>query len=140
MGSLEHAQTELLNFSTTEWRSSSPYLAYTEVYSFATFFYQYDFYVVGGRTKNEILSKVSTFNPMTEKWTEIGNLKSPRYDHTIDVIEDKLYIIGGPETLEYCDLLDGFGCSVLTNAKFEQKHYPQLYGFYPSQCELGNLL
>ena len=76
---------------------------------------------------------------MTEKWTEIGNLKFPRFDHTIDVIGDKLYIVGGSEkTFEYCDLLNGFGCSLVTDAKFEQKDYPTLYGFYPSKCELGN--
>ena len=137
MGSLEHAKTELLDFSTLEWKESSSYLNYSEVYSFATFFYQHDFYVVGGRTKNEVLSAVTIFNPITEKWTEIGKLKFPRYDHTIEVIGDKLYIIGGSETFEYCDLLSDFGCSVLTNAKFEQKDYPKLYGFYPSKCELG---
>ena len=139
MGSHEHAKTELLSFSTWKWKSSLPYLNYTEIYSFVAFFYQYEFYVVGGRSKNEILSVVTTFNPMTEKWTRIGNLKFPRYDHKIDVINDKLYIIGGSETFEYCDLLNGFGCSVLTNAKFEQKDYPTLYGFYPSKCELGIL-
>ena len=137
MGSLEHAKTELLNFSTLKWKESLPYLNYSEFYSFAAFFYQQDFYVVGGRTKKKILSTVTKFNPMTEKWIEVGNLKLPRYGHTIDVTNDKLYIIGGLETIEYCDLLNGFGCSVLTDAKFEQKDYPTLYGFYPSKCELG---
>ena len=74
---------------------------------------------------------------MKEKWIEIGNLKLPRYDHSIDVIGDKLYIIGGSENFEYCDLLNDFGCSLVTDARFEQKDYPTLYGFYPSQCELG---
>ena len=139
MGSVGHAQTELLKFSTLEWKKSSPYLSYTEIYSFAAFFYGNEFYIVGGRTKNEILSKVTSFDPMTEKWTPIGNLKSPRYDHTIEVISDKLYVIGGLETFEYCDLLTGFACSVLTDASFEHKDYPTLYGFYPSKCELGSL-
>ena len=137
MGSLEHAKTEILNFSTWRWKQSLPYLNYTEIYSFAVFFYQYEFYVVGGRTKNNVLSVVTAFNPMTEKWTQIGNLKSPRYDHAIDVINDKLYVIGGSETFEYCDLLHDFGCSILTDARFAQKDYPKLYGFYPSKCELG---
>ena len=139
MGSLEHAKTELLSFSTWKWKDSLPYLNYTEIYSFAIFSYRYEFYVVGGRTKNEILSTVTTFNPITEKWTEIGDLRSPRHDHTVDVISDKVYIIGGSETFEYCDLLNDFGCSVLTDARFKQKDYPTLYGFFPSKCELGNL-
>ena len=138
MGSLEHAKTELLNFSTWKWKTSSPYLNYTEIYSFAAVFYQYDFYVVGGRTKNEILSVVSTFDPVTENWTRIGSLRSPRYDHTIDVFSDKLFVIGGSKHFEYCDLLNSFGCSVFTHTRFEQKDYPILYGFYPSKCELGN--
>ena len=139
MGSIEHAKTELLDFSTRKWKESTPYLNYTEIYSFAAFYHQDDFYVIGGRTKNEVLSTVTTFNPIKEKWTIIGNLERPRYDHTTSVINDKVYIIGGSETFEYCDLLNGFGCSVLTNAKFEQKDYPTLYGFYPSKCELGIL-
>ena len=139
MGSLEHAKTELLNFSTWKWKESLPCFNFSEVYSFAAFFYRRDFYVVGGRTKNKILSVVSTFNPINEKWTRIGNLKSPRYNHAIDVISDKLYIIGGSETFEYCDLLNDFGCSLVTDARFKQKDYPILYGFYPSKCELGIL-
>ena len=139
IGSVEHAKTELLNFSTWTWKDSLPYLNYTEIYSFAAFFFQYNFYIVGGRTKNEVLSKVTAFDPTTEKWTHIGNLKGQRYDHTIDVINGKLYIIGGSETFEYCDLLNGFGCSLITDARFKQKDYPTLYGFYPSQCELGFL-
>ena len=71
-------------------------------------------------------------------WTQIGNLKSSRYDHEIEVINDKLYIIGGSETFEYCDLLNSFGCSLSTNARFKQNDYSTLYGFYPSKCELGS--
>ena len=137
MGSIKHAKTELLDFSTWNWTKSLPYLNYTEIYSFAVFFYQSEFYVVGGRTKSEVLSLVSTFDPMTEKWTQIGNLKSRRYDHKIEVINDKLYVIGGSENYEFCDLLNGFGCSVLTDARFELTDYPILYGFYPSKCKLG---
>ena len=137
MGSLEHAKTELLNFSTRKWKESTSYLNYTEIYSFAAFYHQHDFYVIGGRTKNEVLSTVTTFNPIKEKWTIIGNLERPRYDHTTSVINDKVYIIGGSETFEYCDLTNDFGCSVLTDARFEQKDYPTLYGFYPSKCGLG---
>ena len=139
MGSIKHAKTELLDFSTWDWRNSLPYSNYTEIYSFAAFFYKRDFYVVGGKTKNEVLSIVSTFNPITEIWKQVGNLKFPRYDHTIDVIGDILYIIGGSEAFEYCDLLNNFGCSVLTNAEFKQKDYPKLYGLYPSKCEPGIL-
>ena len=93
---------------------------------------------MGGRTKNEILSVVTRFNPMTKKWTKIGSLKFSRFDHKIDVIDDKLYIIGGSYTFEYCDLTNDFGCSLFTDAKFEQKDSPTLYGLYPSKCEPGN--
>ena len=140
MGSLDHARTELLNFSTWDWRKSLPYLNFTEIYSFAAFFYEKEFYVVGGKTKNQVLSVVSTFNPTTEKWNQVGNLKFPRFGHTVDIIGDKLYIIGGSETFEYCDLLNGFGCSILTDTKFEQKDNPTLYGLYPSKCKPGTLI
>ena len=137
MGSLKHAKTELLDFSDWKWKKSLPYLNYTEIYSFAVSFYRYEFYVVGGKTKNKVLSEVATFNPITEKWSRVGNLKFPRFDHTIDIIGDKLYIIGGSENFEHCDLLNGFGCSVLNDMTMEQEDVSVLYGFYPSKCELG---
>ena len=138
MGSLDHAKTELLNFSTWNWRKSLPYMNYAEIYSFAVFFYRHEFYVVGGKTKSKVLSAVSTFNPIKENWRQIGNLKFSRSGHATEIIGDKLYVIGGSvEAFEYCDLLNGFGCSVLTNAMFKPKDYPKLYGLFPSKCEPG---
>ena len=137
MGSVTHAKTELLKFSNWQWKKSRPYLDYLEIYSFAVFFYRHEFFVVGGKTNNEVLSVVGKFNPMTEIWIQIGSLKFPRFGHTIDIIRNKLYVIGGSETFEYCDLTAGFGCSVLTDAKFEQKDYPKLFGLYPSKCTPG---
>ena len=46
MGSLEHAETELFNVSTLDWKSSSPFFNYKEIYSFATFFYNEITYVL----------------------------------------------------------------------------------------------
>ena len=137
MGSLDHAKTELLDFSIWNWKKSLPYLNFTEAHSFAVFFYRENFYVVGGKTENKVLSVVSTFNPIKEKWTQIGNLKFSRFGHKTELAGDKLYIIGGSESLEYCDLLNDFGCSVLSDAKFETEDYPTIYGFYRSECELG---
>ena len=140
MGSLKHAKTELLNFSTWKWEQSSPYFNYTEFYSFEAVFYRNQFYVVGGRTKNEVSSIVASFNPMTDEWTQIGNLNFPRFGHTIHVIGDKIYIIGGSEPFEYCNLSKDYGCSGLTDATFEMKDNPILYGFYPSKCKTGTFM
>ena len=137
MGSIDHAKTELLDFSTWQWKDSLPNLNYAEIYSFAVTFYRNEFYVVGGRTKNAILSVVSTFNPRKQEWSQIGNLIFPRFDHKIEVIGEKLYIIGGSKTFEYCDLLNGFECSVLTDATIEPNDNVRLYGFYPSKCKPG---
>ena len=43
MGSLEHAKTELLDFSNWNWKHSVPFMNYPEIYSFAAFFYQNEF-------------------------------------------------------------------------------------------------
>ena len=139
MGSLDHARTELFNLTALTWNTSTSYLSYTEIYSFATFFHHHEFYVVGGKTKNEILSLAARFNPITEKWTQIGNMKFPRYDHMVQVITNKVFISGGSRTLEYCDLTNDFACSVFTDANFTQEDIPILYGFLPSKCDLGSI-
>ena len=137
-GSIDHAETELLNFSTWKWKTSLPYLNNKEVYLFATLFYRDAFYVVGGRTKAKILSEVAIFNPVKEKWSLIGNLRSQRFGHKIDVIDDKLIIIGGSKDFEHCDLTTKFNCSMFVNAKFDIDDIPIMYGSFPSQCRTGN--
>ena len=77
------------------------------------------------------------FSPCDGATLKIGNLKVQRFGHKIEVVENKLFIIVGAETFKYCDLVDDFACSVMTDAKFEQEDNPILYGFYPSKCELG---
>ena len=76
------------------------------------------------------------FNPKTEDWTRVGKLKFPRFDHKVDVIDDKLFIIGGSELPEYCNFND-FSCSIFTNVTFKYEDNPTLYAFYPSNCKLG---
>ena len=136
MGSLDHAKTELLNLSTWKWKKSSPYPSHQQVHSFAAVYYQDKFHVVGGKTKNEVLSAVATFNPKTEEWNQIGKLKFPRFDHKLDLIDNKLFIVDGSPIPEYCDLSD-FSCSMFTDATFKLEDRPTLYAFYPRKCKLG---
>ena len=137
MGSPKHAKTELLNLSTWMWKTCSQYLDYQQVYSFAAFFYKDKFYVIGGKTKTEVLSAVSTFDPETEKWNQVGELKFPRFGHKIDVFNDKLFVIGGSEVTEYCDITN-FSCTMFTDAIFKPENNPTLYPFYTSKCKLGS--
>ena len=136
MGSLEHAKTELFNLSTRKWKKSSSYFNYEQIYSFAVCFYSDRFYIIGGKTKNDVLSFIAIFNPKTEEWKRVGKLKFPRVDHKVHVIDDKLFIIGGSEFPEYCNLVD-FSCSMYTDATFNRENNPILYAFYPSNCKLG---
>ena len=139
MGSLEHAETELLNLLTFEWKRSTPYLNYKEIFLFAAIFHGEKFYVVGGKTKDQVLSDVATFDPKKEKWSRVGRLKFPRFDHKVDVIDDKIFMIGGSAFPEYCDLTN-FACSMFTDAIFKNESSPTLYAFYPSNCKLGILI
>ena len=138
MGSLEHAKTELLNLSTWKWKTSSPYFNYQQINSFEALFYKDKFYVIGGKTKTEILSLVARFDPNVEEWSRIGNLKFARFNLKADIIDYKLFTIGGLETPEYCDLTD-FACSMFTDTVFKPENNPTLYAFYPSKCKLGIL-
>ena len=138
MGSLEHAETELLNLSTWEWNTYTSYFNYNQIYSFAVIFNQDMFYIIGGETKNEVLSLVATFNPETDKWSRIGVLKFPRSDHKINAIDNKVFIVGGSGIPEYCDLTYELACSLFTDADFNKESDPILYAFNPSICKIGS--
>ena len=90
MGSLEHAKIEMLNLSTGKWKNYSSYLSFKQIYSFAAFFNQDNFFVIGGKTKNKVLSLVAKFNPKTAELNRVGKLKFPRFNHRVEVIDDKL--------------------------------------------------
>ena len=138
MGSLEHAKTELFDMATLKWKKSTSYFDYQLIYSFAAFFYQEKFHVVGGKTEKRVLSVVATFNPLTEKWNQIGNLKYSRHNHKVELLDDKVFIIGGSEIPEYCDLNDGFTCSMFSDVKVKHDNNPRLYAFYPSKCRIAD--
>ena len=137
MGSLGHAKTELLSLSTWKWKKSSNFFNYAEMYSFAAFSYQNEFFVIGGRTKNEVLSVAAKFNPITEQWSIVGNLKFPRFDHKINVIGDKLLVIGGSQTFEHCSFINNFNCSTFSNLTFKREDNLVLYSSHPSKCKTG---
>ena len=136
MGSLEHAETELFNLSIRKWKKSSPYFDYQQIYLFAACFYNNNFYVIGGKTRIQVLSSVAIFNPETEEWSRVGKLKFPRFNHRVDAIDDNLFIIGGSKFPEYCNLIN-FSCSMFTDATFQHENNPILYSFYPSNCNPG---
>ena len=139
MGSPEHAKTELFSLSTLGWEISSPFFNYTEVFSFAAFSYQNEFYVLGGRTKNIILSLVAKLYFNTGKWTQIGSLNFARFGHKISVINDKLIIIGGSKIFEHCKFYENFSCSTFGNITFTKEETLISYASYPSECKTGKL-
>ena len=138
MGGLEHAKAELFDMSTLKWKKSTQYFKYNELYSFAAFFYNDMFYIVGGKTNKEVLSVVATLSPKTEKWSQVGKLKFSRFDHKIELIDDKIFVVGGSEFPEYCDLTN-FACSMFNDATFKHENNPTLYAFFQSSCQQGIL-
>ncbi len=66
------------------------------------FVYNGEIYIIGGR-KNLIptIAKKSMlkYNPLTDMWTEFGSLPKGRTAHTMEVVNDKIFLFGGFNTI-----------------------------------------
>ena len=66
--------------------------------------YNGEIYVVGGQenvTPYEGKTCMLKYNPVLDDWIEFGVLPSGRSQHTIQVVDEKLYLFGGYETSVY---------------------------------------
>ena len=56
-----------------------------------------ELYVIGGEHGNtfEQLRSVEKYNPVTETWSEVADLKQGMTDHAVGVYNEKIYVIGG---------------------------------------------
>ncbi|XP_077295655.1 kelch-like protein 12 [Arctopsyche grandis] len=53
-------------------------------------------FVIGGRNdKNEVINSVERYDLVTNTWTKMADMLTPRYSHEIAVIGGEIYAIGG---------------------------------------------
>ena len=155
VGSVGHSITEFIDLSYWTWNTSTNYLSYKEIYSFATFVYEPDklkpylsrFYVTAGKTENGPISDIAYFDPNTKMWTRVGKLQFSRHDHQVTMVESRLYVFGGSQAAEKCQLSEksgqkiSFECTKLVvggrSSNFKDDEYPQVYGHHRSHCDIG---
>jgi len=66
------------------------------VTSMHSFYIQGLMYIVGGcNDLGEELTTVETFNPVTQEWTTLPNMTTPRSYAGVAVLDDCLYAVGG---------------------------------------------
>ena len=78
-GGLTNPNTELLDLSTWSWKQSTPYPTIDSIYSTATLYHEGLFYVFGGKTQDNEIRNIMTFDVLTETWSVAGNMASIRY-------------------------------------------------------------
>ncbi|KAA3613163.1 MAG: T9SS C-terminal target domain-containing protein [Calditrichaeota bacterium] len=54
-------------------------------------------YLVGGRTNDEVEDNVEIYDPVQNKWEEAQELHEGREGHSVNIINDLIYTIGGQE-------------------------------------------
>ena len=143
-GSTNHSRTELHNIPNSEWVEATSFnSSYLWYFDYASFFYENEFYVVGGRIsingKDELSSMVAKFNPNSENWSEVGELNFARRGHQATVIEWTVFVVGGGSKgikSEVCQLSDTFNCTII-DQKFSDAESPTLYEHDPQQCKPG---
>ena len=144
MGSKNHSQTELYNINTLKWKKAQPFnTSYVWFYDYATFFYDNDFYVIGGKVKifdeDGRRSSVLKYDPNSEIWSNIGTLNFARRGHQATVIKSTFYVVGGFTKgikSEVCNLSGGFTCTSI-DRKFSDADIPLLYAYNPQQFKSG---
>ena len=122
--------TELLSLSKRKWRTSIPYPNSVQFYSAASVFYANEFYVFGGTSITKTESRIMKFSPMKDSWSNSGSLISARHDHSVILIKDRVYIIGGKGYFisEVCSLTSK-KCSHIGSLVLEKSVKPHLLGY-----------
>ena len=136
MGSTNHSKTELYNIATWKWEEVKSFNnSYVWFYDFASFFYDKEFYVTGGRVNiidnDARRALVIKFNPNSENWSRVGELNFVRRGHRATVIESTVYFVGGGQKgikSEFCQLSDGFSCTTV-DRKFSDDERPLIYAY-----------
>lgn len=68
--------------------------------NFATVVFDSKIYVLGGEGfKGAIIQTVEAYDPVTDRWKEIGTIPKPRRYHTTCLIDEKLWSCGGASSL-----------------------------------------
>lgn len=94
-GGKDHSKTELLSLSTWSWekRKSCPL---SKLARTPTIYTNGQFYVFGQKAiENELTSVVAAFDPINNKWLEIGSFGNVRVGHQVIQSKFGVVIVGG---------------------------------------------
>ena len=146
-GDFEHAKSELLSLSDLIWKETTPYPDSVSVHSATSVAFQRQFYVFGGIMKskspniNKLNSKIMMFNPLSQAWQHVGDLKSARHGHSSLILENKVYLIGGNgfQTSEVCNISSIVRCIYIdlneNPIRLENILRPKLYPVRKTSCK-----
>ena len=131
--------TELLSLVERKWRTSTSYPSSMQFYSAASVFYKNEFYVFGGTSITKTESRIMKFSPTKDSWSNSGSLISARHDHSVILIKDRVYIIGGKGYfISEVYSLTNKNCSHIGSLVLENSVKPHLlgYNFERKRCDV----
>ena len=92
-----NSDTELLQISDWTWSTRAKYPFANDLSYYATAMFNDMFYVFGGRShinRYTDLSTIAKYNPDSDKWLKVGQLKQPRTYHSVILSKNSFMIIG----------------------------------------------
>jgi hypothetical protein len=71
-------------------------------------------YIIGGTSGPDIFDNVEVYDPSTDSWESKSPLPDPRWGHSSDVVEGKIYVMGGclPETGDAANTIEVYDPSL----------------------------
>ena len=91
--------TELLDLSTLQWSVKTPYEFDTRIYGARSLYHQGKFLIFGGEGSSGPSNRIDSFDPLTNTWNSLGQLKSKR-SYTSVIEKNNEFLIVGALSIE----------------------------------------
>lgn len=89
------AYTELLDVTTWKWAAKASYHFETGIYEARTLHHNDNFFTFGGWNGSDHLSRIASFSPASNTWTDRGRLLTPRDSASVIWSQDAFLVVGG---------------------------------------------
>ena len=90
----------MLDMSSLTWQTRAPYPYAKIIWDNPSLHYNGVFIVFGGEIVKpgdvfDLTGQIASYNPINDKWTSLGQMKTPRKRHAIIATTDYILIVGG---------------------------------------------
>jgi N-acetylneuraminic acid mutarotase len=58
-------------------------------------------YLSGGKVNDQVTDSLQVYNPVSQQWVDLSNMKVKRHDHATIRMMNKLYVVGGENSTPF---------------------------------------